>query len=116
VEVKIEAQAAVEAEADGTAVQSGQCMCMHFCTLPSDATATAAVSGSGGGGNGCLVLLAGYEDGKVAVYTQEDSGTGGTGGRWQPAVSVKLHEEPVLSIADATVRPPPPPLSVALLV
>ena len=114
-EVKIEAQAAVEAEADGTAVQSGQCMCMHFCTLPSDATATAAVSGSGGGGNGCLVLLAGYEDGKVAVYTQEDSGTGGTGGRWQPAVSVKLHEEPVLSIADATVRPPPP-LSVALLV
>lgn len=45
-----------------------------------------------------LTLLAGYEDGNVAVYTQAPTG------RWQPAVCAKLHEEPVLSIADATVR------------
>lgn len=99
-EVTIEAQAAAEVESEtsdsaGAAVRSGQCMCMHFCTVfPSES----AGAGEAAGGGGVLALLAGYEDGKVAVYTQAP------GGRWQPGVCVKLHEEPVLSIAEATVR------------
>ena len=96
-EVTIEAQAAVAAEAEGTAVQSGQCMCMHFCTILPPSSGSAGADEVAGPGH-VLTLLAGSEDGKVAVYTQAPTG------RWHPAMSVKLHEEPVLSIADATVR------------
>ena len=96
-DITIEAQAAVEAETEGAAVQSGQCMCMHFCTILPPSSGSAGVDEAAGAAP-VLTLLAGYEDGKVAVYTQTPTG------RWQPAMSIKLHEEPVLSIAEATVR------------
>jgi hypothetical protein len=68
---------------------------MHFCTVfpPESAGVDEAVVG-----RSVLTLLAGYEDGKVAVYCQAPTG------RWQPAGCITLHEEPVLSIADATVQ------------
>ena len=70
-------------------------MCMHFCAvIPCE---SARADGAPGGEN-VLTLFAGYEDGKVAVYTQAKSG------RWQPSGCVKLHEEPVLSIEEASVR------------
>ena len=96
------AEAAGEAEDDAdAALQSGQCMSLHFCAL--DGTAD---GGNSAGGCGSLALLAGYEDGRVTVYTQRQ-GAAGLG--WQSAASVKLHEEPVLSIADASYSSSKPP-------
>ena len=63
-DVCLEASAEDDDGSEQTELQSGQCMCLHFCRLE-------------GAEEGVLALLAGYENGTVALLSLAP------GGRWQ---------------------------------